>query len=322
MSGSWGARASRLLTLLLLLAAAGAPVALAAADTVLVGTPGNDVIVGGSADEAIYGGAGNDTLSGGAGNDELDGGPGADILNGGPGSDVVSYSGTLPVKVTLDGVANDGTAGEGDNVGSDVEDIFGGDGDDKLVGSRAANTIDGGAGDDTIDGGAGSDRIYGGAGNDTIDARDGGPDRVDCGPGVDEAIVDAVDVVVGCEHQALPPSTPPMRLSKLFPQDGRIGSLLLAGVLQGSRVVVACRTQCRPAGSPRRAIVRLRHAHPRDGAIRLALPHAPGLVAGTTFEIGVAAPRASIRCSVYRLSVPLRTVATVRTACTTVAASR
>ena len=313
-------RPLRIVVLVLALAATGTPIALAAADAVLVGTAGNDVIVGTGADEAIYGDAGEDALSGGGGDDELDGGPGADAIGGGTGSDVVSYAGAAAVKITLDGAANDGAIGEGDNVGGDVEDLYGGDADDKLSGSRAANTLDGGAGDDTLDGGAGGDRLYGGEGGDTISARDGGLDHVDCGPGVDTAIIDAVDVIVGCERPVRPPVTPQMRLSKMFPDGQRIGSLLLAGVLRGSRVVVACRTGCSPAGSPRRPLLRVRRAKPRAGAVKLLLPSRPGLVAGTTFEIGVTAPRANTRCVVYRLSDPLRSVTPLRGACTTAAA--
>ena len=46
--------------------------------------------------------------------------------------------------------------------------IFGGIGDDVLIGSPAADLIDGGAGDDYIDGGDGNDMILGGGGSDYI----------------------------------------------------------------------------------------------------------------------------------------------------------
>jgi Ca2+-binding RTX toxin-like protein len=41
--------------------------------------------------------------------------------------------------------------------------------------------------------------MYGGAGNDTIQAKDGERDTIDCGSGRDTVVVDAVDVVKGCE---------------------------------------------------------------------------------------------------------------------------
>ena len=68
--------------------------------------------------------------------------------------------------------------------------IFGGAGDDQLLG---------GPGNDVITGGAGADKISGGPGSDTIYADDGERDVVDCGPGRDRAVVDAVDVVKNCE---------------------------------------------------------------------------------------------------------------------------
>jgi hypothetical protein len=64
----------------------------------------------------------------------------------------------------------------------DVEDVYGGDGNDKLTGDAASNTLDGGAGDDTVEGASGHDALFGGEGDDTIRARDGVADQVDCGP--------------------------------------------------------------------------------------------------------------------------------------------
>jgi Ca2+-binding RTX toxin-like protein len=69
----------------------------------------------------MLGGSGDDKLTGGWANDTLDGGPGADVLKGGGGTDTVTYaSRSAAVNVSLDGVANDGEAGEGDNAGTDV----------------------------------------------------------------------------------------------------------------------------------------------------------------------------------------------------------
>ena len=103
--------------------------------------------------------------------------------------------------VTLDDVANDGIAGEGDNYRSDIEDVgsFGGGGD-TLTGSAALNILSTTFGDDVITGGAGNDVMSSGLGNDTIFARDGFADRVDCGPGNDTAVVDTLDAVgANCE---------------------------------------------------------------------------------------------------------------------------
>jgi hypothetical protein len=147
------------------------------------------------------GSTGDDVLRGGDGNDNFFDEPGADTFAGGNGSDGVSYlAADAPLSVTLDGVANDGIAGEGDNVGVDVEDVY----VDiprpvTIVGSAAANVIYGYATADTIDGAAGNDVLFGANGNDTITARDGYADRVDCGSGTDAAVVDTLDIVAGCE---------------------------------------------------------------------------------------------------------------------------
>jgi hypothetical protein len=191
-----------------------------AADGTILGTAGADRLTGTAGADALYGRAGNDVLDGGEGDDELDGGPGADVLRGGPGVDVVSYAGAAPVIVTLDGAADDGTAGERDDVQADVEDVFGGAGDDRLTGNGDANTLDGGAGDDALDGGAGADVLLGGDGDDVIVAADGAVDQVDCGDGDDTATVDKVDVTVGCEHATGERATAPAQgaVPRFLPQ--------------------------------------------------------------------------------------------------------
>jgi serralysin len=198
--------------------------------------PGNDVIHGGSGndfisamngDDKVYGCAGNDAIYGGAGRDRVEGGSGdddvagddyssklyADVLLGGSGNDTVEYSSyRKAVTVSLDGVANDGISGERDNVGKDVENIWGGQGNDRLVGNAAANRIDGLAGDDVILGGGGDDRLsgsqgrnrlYGEAGDDTLfTSSSSGGNTVDGGPNTDKCYVTDTDTVVNCEEQS------------------------------------------------------------------------------------------------------------------------
>lgn len=72
--------------------------------------------------------------------------------------------------------ADDGLAGENDDVQFSVEKINGGSGNDHLIGSTASNTINGNAGNDIISGGPGAascasdvDVLNGGDGNDTFD---------------------------------------------------------------------------------------------------------------------------------------------------------
>jgi RTX calcium-binding nonapeptide repeat (4 copies) len=173
----------------------------ATADAVTVfGTGGNDSLTGGPDDDSLYGRAGADALNGAGGNDDLDGGPDADDLRGGPGTDdAVVYAGTTGVMVTLDDDDDDGAPGERDNVHRDVEDIYGGEGDDTLTGSTVRNTIDGDGGADRLRGGEGPDFLFGGGGNDGLDARDGERDLVDCGPGEDVAAAEQVDRTIGCD---------------------------------------------------------------------------------------------------------------------------
>jgi hypothetical protein len=169
---------------------------------------GNDIAL---ATGTILGGPGRDTLRGRAGNDVIQGGPGRDLLipgggtdavSGGPDPDTGSYedrTGAQPVIVSLDNLPNDGQPGEGDNIGSDVENLVGGAGDDTLNGDAGPNDIDGGDGGDVINPGGGADFVDGGTGNDRINARDGAQDRIICGDGNDQAIVDAFDTVIACE---------------------------------------------------------------------------------------------------------------------------
>src|SRR3954454_344075 len=124
----------------------------------LSGDAGNDTLNGAEGSDSLSGGPGNDTLNGGDGFDFLDGGAGSDVLNGGAGQDTASYSGrTNPVNLSLDGSANDGEAGENDQIANDIESLDGGDGDDTLTGTATADdpnagivrSLQGNAGNDT-----------------------------------------------------------------------------------------------------------------------------------------------------------------------------
>lgn len=92
-----------------------------AGDT-LVGGPGRDRLFGRGGNDDLQGGDDDDRLDGGADDDQLQGGLGADVINGRSGTDTVVYVGRSgAVSVTFDDMANDGEAGEGDNVRSSVE---------------------------------------------------------------------------------------------------------------------------------------------------------------------------------------------------------
>jgi Ca2+-binding RTX toxin-like protein len=179
-----------------------------AGNDIVLGYHGNDNIDGGDGNDEVDGHDGNDQVRGGAGDDVMWGdhyyGPGADLLDGGPGTDTTEEWG-IPsdldrqprVNVTLDGAANDGRPGEGDNVigierinmyvvgdftGTEGPDqikivnpgnegpssLVGLGGDDTLVGYDFDDQVDGGAGNDTVEGGRGNDTVTGGPGRDTI----------------------------------------------------------------------------------------------------------------------------------------------------------
>jgi Ca2+-binding RTX toxin-like protein len=182
-------------------------------DDWIVGRGGKDDLFGGDQDDSLYGDGGPDRLYGDRGDDFLSGGEGADkaesdhgadAYSGGSGLDSISYSGRQGrVEVSLDGLANDGEAGEGDNIGvfGDVEDVTGGSGDDKLIGNAAENELSGDYGDDEIIGGPGADRLNGDDGADRILALDNvaNNDTVDGGRQVDLCTSDAADSEVNCE---------------------------------------------------------------------------------------------------------------------------
>jgi hypothetical protein len=128
----------------------------------------------------VHAGAGDDRIRASG---SVDGGPGADTMD----SFGVRYdTRTASVRVTPDGIANDGEPGEADDVrpgvnrieggrGADLISaagygvtVVGGDGDDRLTGGPLRDWLHGGSGDDVIDGGDAADFIQGGAGGDEI----------------------------------------------------------------------------------------------------------------------------------------------------------
>jgi hypothetical protein len=225
------------------------------------GTGADELEGGGTGTVALYGGPGNDALSNqGGGQAVLDGEGGndtfgsftdpgirgPDVINGGPGRDEVSY-GQLShdafsppkysVTVTLDGLPNDGTPGEHDNVLNNIESVTAAGPNDRLVGNSGANaltesgtgTVIGGGGNDRLStlngrvyGGSGNDHLYldgnfftnplktraaahGGPGDDTIGARNGTKDSVNCGSGKkDLATLDKKDLATACEKVKRP----------------------------------------------------------------------------------------------------------------------
>jgi hypothetical protein len=184
------------------------------------GTTADEQFTLGGGDDVVNAGPGNDIIDGGPGNDLLRGGHGTDIIAGGPGSDTATYderTASEPLSITLATVGDDGAEGENDTL-ADIENVVAGasndvvvgdDGPNTLIGGSGVNTLNGLGGDDVIvggdfrdviSGGPGADQLFGGGDDDSIDAFDNEPDVVDCGPSTDDdAQVDAVDQVTGCE---------------------------------------------------------------------------------------------------------------------------
>jgi hypothetical protein len=253
------------------------------------GGPGSDVLRGGGLSATGTSGSGNDVLDGGDGNDELraedgddqlTGGQGADVIDGGPGRDGAALTALATNTVRLDGLANDGTAGEGDNYLS-IEVVTGTPAKDVMVGSGAAETLAGVAGNDEITGGGGVDSLSGGDGDDLIDARDGtANDTVSCGAGDDEAIVDLIDTVSGGVLSPRPRSRLPEceRVERFAIDDGpparAVAGRRLRIARDGSvRVRLAC---------PRKARV------PCRGRLSLVDPRRPARVfAAGAYAIGL-----------------------------------
>ena len=171
----------------------------------IYGNAGDNVLTGLGGSDLLYGGDGGDTLFGGSGNDKLYGGAGADLLDGGLGNDTYYVEDTRDTVIEganggFDFVESDGTFVLSDNIerlrvgrsGGDVDgtgnalgnDLFGGQGNNRLWGLGGADNIQGQNGNDSLWGGDGDDRIYGGNGADILFG-DAGDDRMYGGAGDD-----------------------------------------------------------------------------------------------------------------------------------------
>jgi hypothetical protein len=186
----------------------GVPVAMTitggSGNDALTGGARNDILDGGAGDDFLDGSQGNDVLRGGEGNDELEPDVGTDGVSGGEGIDTVGYGLRGAPSFTLDGLANDGDAGENDLIGSDVENVEGATeaGVTTLVGDGRANHLRVITGRGQITGGEGADVLEGGPADDAINARDSSPDVVICAGGTDTVQADTLDLIspaAGCE---------------------------------------------------------------------------------------------------------------------------
>ena len=154
-----------------------------------IGGAGDDTLTGDDGPNSLVGGRGDDTLSGLGGDDTFEPGPGPgqdgilvysddDAVNGGDGlNDLVTYKNrTGDLTIDADGVADDGgPSSEDDNVGTTVEHIHGGSGDDSLTGNASNNVLNGWTGADVLFGGDGTADVasYEGRGADLVLTLDG-----------------------------------------------------------------------------------------------------------------------------------------------------
>jgi len=184
---------------------------------VLRGDEGDDAVAGGAGNDLVLGGAGNDTLDGEAGDDNVRGEDGSDVVSGGAGADTLSggndagvdtldYSDrTTPVRVSLDGINDDGASGEGDNAVPGFEIVQGGADDDVLIGGAGDEALFGNDGNDELAGGDGGDDLSGGPGVDAVtyvarsapvfvNLAEGGNDGT---PGEGDYVLEDVEKVVG-----------------------------------------------------------------------------------------------------------------------------
>lgn len=142
---------------------------------------GDDTIIGSRADDIFFGQEGDDTIFGGAGDDSLYGGTGDDLLVGDD----------KPENLAADTVADIKTLGTSEDLDAFIQSVEGtdADGDDRLFGGTGDDVLLGMGGDDYIDGGAGEDAIFGGRGNDII-VYDNNDYLVSGGSGIDFMVSD------------------------------------------------------------------------------------------------------------------------------------
>jgi Ca2+-binding RTX toxin-like protein len=110
-----------------------------------------------------------DLLLGNAEANWFDGLLGGDVVSGRGGFDTLDYTGHKKrVVVIVDGKANDGIKNEGDDVGGDIEELIGTNGDDVFLTGPGRQALIGRSGDDILDGWTGHDIYSGGGGFDYV----------------------------------------------------------------------------------------------------------------------------------------------------------
>ncbi len=163
-------------------------------DTIITGDD-NDIIRGGAGEDTIDGGLDDDDIRGGGDDDFIVGGEGADTIDGGTGNDEI-YGGLAPGLPDALNILDDGSDGRDPDPDptNGMDEIRGGEGDDRIFGQDDDDTLYGDEGDDYIDGGIDEDEIYGGTGDDILlggqgaDQIFGGDDADLIGTGVGDVV--------------------------------------------------------------------------------------------------------------------------------------
>ena len=153
-------------------------------------TVNDDTLIGDANGQLIFALEGADSISAGGGDDTMYGDAGADTIDGGDGADWMLYTDSTAVSINLLTGTHSGTDAAGDvyqNIerfslsqysdsfvaDANVENIYGMDGDDTLVGGNINTFIIGGNGADSNLGGTQNDVIFGDTGADTVDGGSG-----------------------------------------------------------------------------------------------------------------------------------------------------
>ena len=146
----------------------------------ITGGEKNDSLTGSTAGNVIIGGPGNDTMTGNAGNDtygfDADVALGSDIVTEtlalGGTADLLDFSLTTTLPATVNLTLTTAQAVNGNLTltltNTEVENVFGGSGNDNFTGTAANNSLVGGLGNDTLIGGTGDDTLVGESGDDSL----------------------------------------------------------------------------------------------------------------------------------------------------------
>ncbi|MEZ6035564.1 MAG: FG-GAP-like repeat-containing protein, partial [Planctomycetaceae bacterium] len=151
----------------------------------ITGGAGNDTLTGNTLRNALSGQGGNDSLDGGSGDDnyvfDTDTPLGSDSIADSAGNDRLTFADstnnvTVNLALTTAQIVNSNLTLTLSSAVS-IENVFGGSGNDTLIGNTLANTLVGGVGADSFDGGDGNDSliiddqdatVIGGAGYDRV----------------------------------------------------------------------------------------------------------------------------------------------------------